>query len=204
MQRDELGGILALDPGLDEPAQRRADDVDRLDHLIGGTAGSRRGIVQLVREPGGHRAQRGQPLAVLLDRGDTAHDGRDLLHHAPVHGGLGERQPAELGRLDDSPRRQAWSRPACARPSVPSVSAPMAPIQVGAIWRPAGLDVLAGDEEGQHRALEQEEHAGRQFAVLDEDLARFRRPRPRDGEPSRELLVVQVVEEVDRPQLARA
>ena len=98
VQGDELRGILALDAGLHEPAQRRADDVDCLHHLVGGTAGGGRGVVELVREPGGHRSERGEALPVLLDRSDAAHDRRDLLHHAPVHVGLGQREPPELVR----------------------------------------------------------------------------------------------------------
>ena len=66
--RRALAASLALDPGLDEAAERRADDVERLGHLRGRAAGGGGRVVELVREPGGHRAERRQPLAVLLDR----------------------------------------------------------------------------------------------------------------------------------------
>ena len=180
VQRDEPGGILALDAGLDEASQRRADDVDRLHHLIGGAPGSRRGIVELVRQARGHRAERRQPLAVLLDRRDAAHDGRNLLHHAPVHGGLGERQ-ARGTRPGSIAAEAAGAVSACMRtPSAPSRERSDGAHPGRRELAAAGLDVIAGDEERLHRALEQEEHAGRRLAVLGEDLARLGRPRPRD------------------------
>ena len=99
VQRDECLGVAALDARLHEPAHRRAHDLERLGHLRRGAARRRRRVVQLVGQPGGHRAERGQPLAVLLEAGDPAHHGRDLLHHAPVHRGVREREAAEvLGR----------------------------------------------------------------------------------------------------------
>ena len=44
----------------------------------------------------------GEPLAVLLDRRDAAHDRRDLLHHAAVHRSVGEGEPPELGGLHEA------------------------------------------------------------------------------------------------------
>ena len=141
LQRDELLGLVALDPGLDELRQRRADHLERLGHLRGGARGGRGRVVELVGEPGGHRAQRGEALAVLLDRGDAAHHRRDLLHHAAVdagwanarrrkssagtsatrHGGLGlharpRAAPRSARRSRPSRSARAGGRPArCAR-----------------------------------------------------------------------------------------
>ena len=130
--------------------------------------------------------------------------GRDLLHHAPVHGGLGEREAAELLRLDDAERHGRLGLHAHAERR-PRVSAPIAPIQVGAYWRPAGSTWSPGDEERLHRALEQQEHARRRLALLGEDLARLRPRAARvTASHSPSCGVVEVVEEVDRPQLARA
>ena len=167
VQGHELGGILALDAGFHEAAQRRADDVDGLHHLPGGAARRRGRVVQLVREPCGHRAERGQPFAALLDRGDAAHDGRDLLHHAPVHGGLREREPPELRRLD---HREAAGRLGLHAHAQRPLGQRADRADPGRSELAAGrLDVISRDEERQHRALEQEEHAGRHLPVLGHD-----------------------------------
>ena len=57
-------------PGRDEAADRGGDHLERLLHLRGGAASRRRRVVQLVGEAGGHRAERREPLAVLLHAGD--------------------------------------------------------------------------------------------------------------------------------------
>ena len=101
LQRDERLGVLALDARLDEAAHRRADDVERVGQLGRGALGGGRRVVELVRQPGGHRAERGEPLAVLLDGGDARHHGRDLAHHAAVHRGLRHREAPEVVGLDD-------------------------------------------------------------------------------------------------------
>jgi len=101
LQRDQLLGFGALDPRLDEARDRRADRLEHLGHLRSCPAGSRGRIVELVREAGGHRPERGEPLAVLTDAGDAGDDRRDLRHHALVDGLVGEHQPAEVRRFDD-------------------------------------------------------------------------------------------------------
>ena len=58
----------ALDARLDEAADRPADDLERLDHLRGRALRGGGGVVELVREAGRQLAERGEPLAVLLDR----------------------------------------------------------------------------------------------------------------------------------------
>ena len=193
--------VLPLDAGVDEAADRRADHVERLLHLGGGAAGSRGRVVQLVRQTGGHRAERSQPLAVLLHAGDPAHHGRDLLHDALVHRRLRERQAAEVVGLDE--------RDAAGRLGLHAHSE-----------RPAGqhgdrshpgrrklapdrLRALSLDEDDYRLALEQQLQPRRLHALLEDQIARLERLDTRDGDPLGELLVVEVVEQVDDAQLGQ-
>ncbi len=107
VQRDELLGVLALHPGLDEAAIAELDHSERLRQLRGGTLRGGGGVVQLVREPGGHRAERGEPLAVLLDRGHAAHHrARPAASRAGVRR-LGAAPGAGSPRAGSAPRRQS-------------------------------------------------------------------------------------------------
>ena len=112
VERDELLGLAPLDARLDEAADRRGDHLERLDHLRGGAPRGGGGVVELVREAGRHRAERGEPLAVLLDARDPAHHRRDLAHHALVDGRLREGEPPEVVGLDQRELGRP-SRPAC-------------------------------------------------------------------------------------------
>jgi hypothetical protein len=53
-----------------------------------------------VREPGRHRAERCQPLAILLARRGPGGDDPDRLHHLAVDRALAQRQPREVLRCD--------------------------------------------------------------------------------------------------------
>ena len=100
VQLDQLLGLRALDPRVHEAVDRRPDHVERLGKLPRRALRRGGGVVQLVSQPGRHRAERGQPLAVLLPFGDPAHHGRDLAHDTLVHRGLSEGQAAKVVRLD--------------------------------------------------------------------------------------------------------
>ena len=90
----------ALDARTRRSGDRPAHDLERLDHLRRGALRGGGGVVELVREAGGELAERGEPLAVLLDRGDPAHHRRDLAHDAVVHARMGEGEAAEVVGLD--------------------------------------------------------------------------------------------------------
>ena len=62
-EREQGLGVGALEPGLDEAAHGGAHDVERLGELRCRALGGGGGVVELVREPGGHRAERREPLA---------------------------------------------------------------------------------------------------------------------------------------------
>ena len=100
VQLDQLLGLSALDPRVHEAVDRRPHHVERLGQLPRRALRRGGGVVELVSQPGRHRAERGQPLAVLLPFGDPAHHRRDLAHDALVHRGLRERQTAKVVRLD--------------------------------------------------------------------------------------------------------
>jgi hypothetical protein len=68
LQRDEPPASSRSMPASTKRRSRALTDVERLGQLRGGAARGRGRVVELVREPGGHRAERGEPLAVLLDR----------------------------------------------------------------------------------------------------------------------------------------
>ena len=67
---------VALDPRVDEQPDRRGQHVERLGEIGGGAARGGGRVVELVREPGRHRAERREALAVLLARRDRADTGR--------------------------------------------------------------------------------------------------------------------------------
>jgi hypothetical protein len=60
-----------------------------------------------------------------------------------------------------------------------------------------GLDSSIRHEQGLDRALEHEVQAGRFVSLLGYDLASAEHPDLRDGRPARELLVVELVEQVN-------
>src|SRR3712207_8619038 len=72
----------------------------------GRALGRRRRVVELVREPCGHRAERGEPLPVLLARGDPPQHRLDLSHDPAVNGALAQRQVEEV-----VPRHEGDPRP---------------------------------------------------------------------------------------------
>ena len=164
-------------PDSTKRASRRADDVQRLGHARAARAAGGGGrVVELVRQAGGHRAQRRQPLAVLLDAGDAA-------HHRARPARITRRAPAGCAkasrRKSARPRRpRAGSRvSACMRTpsglagqrprSRPSRSAPPG-------GRPARLRPVARSDR-LRVALEQQQQARRLLALLGDDLARLRR-----------------------------
>ena len=86
--------------------------------------------------------------------------------------------------------------------AAPPVSTAIAPIQVGAWCRPAGSARSPSTSERLRVALEQQQHARAALALLGDQVAR------RDAANgsataahSASCLVVEVVEEVDRPQV---
>src|SRR5205814_1018822 len=66
---------------------------------------------------------------------------------------------------------------------------------------PCGLDPPFVDEQSLHRALEHEVHRLRVLTLLGDHVARAELADLRDGGPPSELLVVELVEQIDRPQV---
>jgi hypothetical protein len=199
LERDQGLGRIALDPGLDEARDRADHDVDGLGQLHGRAARGRRRVVELVREPGGHRAERGEPLAVLLDRRDAGHDRRDLAHHAVVHGRVREGEPAEVLALDhaDPARRLGGHADAerAARQHRDRVDPGRRDLAAD------GLEAVALDHLGAQHALEQQHHPAGVVALVGHDLVGADRALGADRRPRLQRLVVEVVEEVDPAQV---
>src|SRR5207237_10863026 len=102
--------------------------------------------------------------------------------------GLDEREAARRLRLQPDTERAAGQRVDRQRPR----GRPLAAHR---------LEAVAIDLVRLGLALEQEHDARRLLALLREHHARLRLARVRDGKPLLELVVVEVVEEVDRPQV---
>ena len=199
LQGDEPLGVVALDPGLHELAERRADDVERVGHVGGGALDRRGRVVELVREPGGHRPQRLQALAVLLGAGQARHHRLHLPHDAVVHRRMRERQAAEVVGRDerdlarDDGRHAHRERPARedgdgADPGRRDLA-------------PDGLGAAVVDDHGLRLALEQAGEAEHVDALLGQQLAGLEVLALRDRRPLGQLGVVEVVEEVDGAQV---
>ena len=136
LKGDEPLGAGALDAGLDELAERRADHLQRVGEVGRRALDGRGRVVELVGEPRGHRPQRLQALAVLLRAGEARQDRLHLLHDALVHRRLREHEAAEVVGRDE--RDVADVVASMRTGSGPRVRTEMAPIHVGAIWRPTG------------------------------------------------------------------
>ena len=199
LQLHELRGVLALDAALDEGPQRGADRVERFGELRRGAPRGGGGVAQLVREPRGHRAERGEALAVGLDCGDATGERGDLPHHAPVDRGLREREAAEVLGADE---RESAGR-ACLHAHRCGVAGERRDgAHPGRCVLRADLFAAAlADDQRLRLALEQQLQAAGLLALLGDHLARRDVARVRDGGPLRELLVGELVEEVDRAQL---
>jgi hypothetical protein len=199
LQRDELRRLLTLDARLDEARHRRADDLDHLGHL-GGRAARRGGrVVQLVREAGGHRAQRGEPLAVRLVVGDAADDRRDLGRDALVDGPVGEDEPARLGRVDDGQAARRVGAQAHLDLLAGQHGDRAHPGR--RVVAPRGLGAIGVEQQRLHDAVEQQQQPERGRALLGEDRAVGHAQLARGGDPLVELRIVEVVEQVDRAQV---
>ena len=199
VQLDELRGVLALDARRHERADRRADRVERFDELGCGTARGGGGVVELVREPSRHRAQRGEPLAGALDGGQPRHHGPDLTHDAAMHG---RRREREL----DEPRRRDQGQAACGQRM--HLDAERAFGERGDSADPRRADLtgerlfaIPGDERGLQLPLEQEQEPARAVALPDQHVSGDRPERLGRLGPHAQLLVVEVVEEVDGTQV---
>jgi hypothetical protein len=152
-----------------------------------------------VRQAGRHRAERGEPLAVLLDLGDPGHDRRDLPHDALMDRCLLARDAAEVVAgepCDPAPRlghhahadRGLGQHRDRARPGRRA----LAPDRLGA---------RAVDEQGLRGPFQQQHHRLRLLALADELLAGLGIVRHRHRGPLGELLVAEVVEQVDEAQV---
>ena len=146
--------------------------------------GGRR-VVELVREPGRHRARatraaRGSARCAVM----RLITGATWRHDPAVHRRLGEREPQEVARLGITATRHVGLGLHPHRRAAPPVSTAIAPIQVGACWRPTGSVRSPSTQHRLDRALEQQLHARRASSpcsasdVARRELARARRPRP--------------------------
>ncbi len=199
VQLDELGRAVSPEADVDERVEGGVGHVERLGELGGGALRGRRRVVQLVRQPGRHRPQRGEPLAALLDRGHAAHHRPHAPHHRPVDGRLRERETAEVVGRDVADAALCEGLHAHAERPVGEHRDRRHP--GGRLLAVDRLRSLAFDHQRLHRALEQEDHRGWRLALLDQHLARRHRADVDDRQPLVELEVVDVVEEVDAAQL---
>ena len=151
-------------------------------------------------EPGRHRPERREALAILLAGGDPRRDGTDRAHHAAEHGTLRKHQLGEVLRRDhrDADVGHGAHLAAVARLGQHRDRAhPGGRRLAGDRLDPARLgDQTLDDPAQQQNELRvgrsvglRHERVGRQLANLGH-LA-----------PPRELLVVELVEQVDRAQL---
>ncbi len=179
--------------------------VERLGELRGRAPRRRGRVVELVREAGGHRAQRGQPLAVLLDAVRRLITGAIARITRRCTAGCAKHEARGSPRAGRSPARHAVS---ATHPhgSGSSVSTAIAPIQVGAVLVADRLEAAAARPAAcSARALEQQ------------DAARARGPAPRrsarraatsrscaTASHSASCVVVDAVEQVDRRAARRA
>src|SRR3954454_24147628 len=196
---EQLRRVLALDAGLHERAQRVVGDLERFHERAGRALGRGGGVVELVREPGGHRAERREPLAVGLDRGQPRGDRRDLAHDPLVH-------EAVLAREVDEPLARDQRDPdvGLGVHREPELLAGQRGDRADPGRWVLMADVLAAPvdhEQRLQRALEQEVQAPRSVALLDHRLAFLERVLLGRLAPALELGVVDAVEEVDPPQL---
>ena len=199
LQVHEPLGVLARDAGLDEVADRPAEHVERVAQGGRVAPGGGRRVVELVRQAGGHLAQRGQLLALhgggleaAVDRPERAHDpleGRARVDQQPAEGlGRDAGHAAALGGADADGRGvagQGEDRPQERRRMVGVV----------ALLAPVALD------EAVQRALEQEAERRHLVADADDRLAGLQPLVGRGLGPARDLLVADPVEQVDRAQL---
>jgi hypothetical protein len=201
LQRHEPLGVLALQARLDERGDHAERDLQRVGQLRGGALDRRRRVVELVREAGGHRAQRGEPLAIVVDGGQPRGDRSDRAHDAPVHGAVGEGQVDEVGQrhdaedavvvgLDAHPDRRLGQRGDRLHPR-------------GRVHVADRLQALVDALEHAHAAREQEQQPARRGVLLGDDLAGGHVEGLRCGAPALELGVVEVVEEVDAPEVVQ-
>ena len=162
-------GVGALDAGLHELSERRADDVERVGHVGGGALDRRGRVVELVGEPRGHGPQRLQALAVLLGAGEARHHRLHLPHDAVVHRRMRERQAAEVVGRDerdlarDDGRHAHGERPA--REDGDGADPRRRDLA------PDGLGAAVVDDHGLRLALEQAGEAEHVDALLGQQLA---------------------------------
>ena len=168
VQLHQLLGLRALDPRVHEAVDRRAHHVERLGQLPRRALRRGGGVVELVSEPGRHRAERGEPLAVLLPFGDPAHHGRHLAHDPLVHRGLSKGQAAEVVRLDQ--RHAALGLRLHAHPERPAGEHADRRHPGGRLLAAGRLGAVAVHDQRLGPALQQQLHAGCRVAVLDQHL----------------------------------
>ena len=168
VQLDQLLGLRALDPRVHEAVDRRPHHVERLGQLPRRALRGGGGVVELVSQPGRHRAERGEPLAVLLPFGDPAHHRRDLAHDALVHRGLREGQAAKVVRLDQG--HPALGLRLHAHPERPACEHADRRHPGGRLLAAGRLGAVAVHDQRLGPALQQQLHAGSRVAVLDQHL----------------------------------
>ena len=116
-------------------------------------------VVELVREPGGHRAQRGEPLAAGLARVDAAHHRADHVHDLAG-------APTRCASASSMNSLARDDRDAAVGPSAHdvtgsglSVIAAIAPIQVGAVVGRQRLGAPVDGSMSLGRAVEEQQRA---------------------------------------------
>jgi hypothetical protein len=152
-----------------------------------------------VSQPGGHRSERSEPLAVLLAGGRARRHGPDRAHHAAVNRALRQHEVCEVVGGDRG------------HPHIgdrPHLSGEAGLGHRGDRAHPRRRH-LAGDRfqsprlehEALDDALEQQEHTGRGVLGLGHERVGPEVLDHRDLLPACELLVVESVEQVDAAQV---
>ena len=108
LEREEHLGVGTLDAGVDERGHRPVERVERVGERGRGPLGGRRRVVELVREPRRHLAERGELLALELARLEPRHHRPEDPDHLLERGRGREQQVAEPVRARSAPR--GWAR----------------------------------------------------------------------------------------------
>ena len=168
LEREQLLGVLALDAGLDERASASSMTSSASTRSRRRALGRGRRVVELVREPGRHRAERGEPLAAGSRALMPRITGPITLHHLAVHRAVRRARARRTARAGSSATPARGRR---RRSSTPSRALGQRGDRADPGRRVLVADRLAAPVDHVHatrRALEQQQQAARRLALLDQ------------------------------------
>ena len=195
----EAGGVLALHPALDEGAQGGLDGVEGVGQLLGAAARRGRRVVQLVRQPRRHLAQRRHLLALRALGADALVHRREHPEQPLLDLLVGVHHLAQrLARHQPDPARHR--RAGAAGGAVAGQHGDRSDEAAGLVGH---LRHQLALERGEalHPALEQDEQRVGPVALLEQPLARLVVALAAGRRQALERLVGQPAEEVDRAQV---